>query len=104
ITGNNRLATQDHRTATALEREDFRARRGNAGHGPLSAELVCHQAELQRRGTTKNTTRLRRILDARQLHDDTVRALALHYRFTDTEFVDAIVQGGAVLVDGIILD
>src|SRR5690606_11883157 len=92
ITGNNRLATQDHRTTAALERKDLRARRGNAGQGTLGTVLMGNQAKLQRRRATKNTSCLRSVLDTWQLHHDTIRTLALYHRLTDTEFVNTIVQ------------
>jgi hypothetical protein len=40
-----------------------------------------------------------RVLHARQLHDDAVGALLLDDRFGNAEFVDAVVQGGDVLLD-----
>ena len=86
-----------------FERENLGARRRDAGAGPAGGILVGDQTEFQGRGAAENTARLGGVLHTGQLHHDAVGALPLHHRVADAELVDPVVQRGAVLVDGVIL-
>ena len=61
--------------------------------------LLVDEMELERRRRAEHALRRRRILDAGQLDEDAVEALALHDGFGDAELVDAIAQRQRVLLD-----
>ena len=68
------------------------------------ARGVVHHADFQAGGAAQDVLGLGRVLHAGQLHHDAVRALLLDHRFGHAEFVDPVVQGGDVLLDGEFLD
>ena len=64
---------------------------------------LAHHAQFKRRSAAEDRLHLRGILHARQLHHDAVQALLLDHRFGDAERVDAVVEGGDVLLDRVFL-
>ena len=68
------------------------------------AVLLVHHPHFQGRGAAEDVLGLRRVLHAGQLHDDTVGARLLHDRLGHAQLVDAIAQGGEVLLQGEVLD
>jgi hypothetical protein len=68
------------------------------------AVLVVDHAHFQGGGAAEDVLGLGRVLHAGQLHDDAVGALLLDHRLGHAQFVDAVVQGGDVLLDGEFLD
>ena len=108
VAGEDDLLLHQQRCAAALD-VIFRADRGLAPggfihHGRVLAVLVVHHAHFQRGGAAEDVLRLGGVLHAGQLHDDAVGALLLDHRLGDAELVDAVVQGGDVLLDGEFLD
>ncbi|SBP87233.1 hypothetical protein THIARS_50481 [Thiomonas delicata] len=83
------LVAGRHRTAARQRRLGFRA--------------VVHQAHLQRRRAPQDVLGARRVLNARKLDHDAIAALLLDDGLGHAEFVDAVVQGGDVLLDRIVL-
>jgi hypothetical protein len=61
--------------------------------------LGVDEVELERRRGAEHALRLARVLDARQLHEDTVEALPLHDGFRDAELVHAVAQRERVLLN-----
>ena len=70
------------------------------GHRILHAVLDIHQPVFQGRRGAKNLLGARRVLHARQLHHDAVRALLLDDGLGHPQFIDAVAQRGDVLFDG----
>ena len=65
--------------------------------------LRIDQPELERRDLAKHVLDLSRILHARQLHVDAIQSLALHDRLGDAEFIHAVHQRGAILLERVVL-
>src|SRR5205814_918310 len=63
--------------------------------------LFIDEHDLQRRGAAEYFLRARRVLHARQLHDDTVQTLALYHRLGHAELVHTVAQRRDVLLDRI---
>ena len=70
---------------------------------PRRSALVVDHADFERRGAAEDVLGLRRVLHAGQLHHDAVGALLLDHRLGDAELVDAVVQGGDVLLERAVL-
>jgi hypothetical protein len=62
-------------------------------------QFVDH-ADFQGGGAAEDVLGLGGVLHAGQLHHDAAGALLLDHRFGHAEFVDAIAQGGDVLLQG----
>ena len=102
VAGDDDVALEEHRLTVVLVQ--LRAdRRAVALHGLGDAVLLVLQAPLEGRDLAEDVLHLGGVLDARQLYDDAVDALALHHGLGDTEFIDAVTQGGEVLLDGVVL-
>ena len=104
LTGQDDLFLHNHRLAVALQ-ETLGAKR----HGRVAqlsrtgfGAFIDH-ANFQRGRASQNVFRLGRVLHAWKLHHDAVGALLLNHRFGHAEFVDAVVQGGDVLLDRLLL-
>jgi len=112
IAGQHRLIVDHdgglgHRAAAAIELplvKQLGSRRQHAPRGFHGVNLLRHQLELQTGGFSKQGHGPFRILDAGQLHQNTVLALTLQDRFAQTELVDAVAQGFHRLAHGITLD
>ncbi len=98
LAGDDDLALQQHRVAAAVLVE-LGAERRVAGLLRLEGVAgLVDQPELERRGLAEQADDLARVLHARQLHRDAVGALALHARLGHAERVDAVAEGGDVLL------
>jgi hypothetical protein len=62
--------------------------------------LGVDHAKFERRRRAQDLLRLRRILHARQLHDDAIAPLALNNGLCDTQLIDTIAQRRDVLLQG----
>ena len=78
-------------------------RRATAALRLVRIVLRVDEVELERRRGAEHALRRRRILDARQLDEDAVEALALHDGLGHAELVDAVAQRHRVLLDREIL-
>ncbi|MCY1497592.1 hypothetical protein D9M68_315580 [compost metagenome] len=97
VTGDDHAALQlDRRTARLAELEGL-------GGGAQRIRLGG-QAELQVGGLAENPLGLGGVLHAGQLDHDAVGALALHQRLGHTQLVDAVADGGEVLLDRVFAD
>ena len=64
---------------------------------------VVHHADFKRGRTAQNVFGLGGVLHAWQLHHDAVCALLLNHRLGHAQLVDTVVQGGDVLLDGLLV-
>ena len=72
--------------------------------GRLDVASVVNHAELEGRGGAEDFLGARGVLDARELDDDAVGALALDKRLGDAELVDTVPDDVDVLVDSVGLE
>ena len=103
IAGDDHFALEQDRRAVLALVELGAERRVSALLGLHRTVLRIHQPELQRRDLAEQILHLGRILHARQLHVDAVQALSLHDRLGHAQFVDAIRERGAVLLQRVVL-
>ena len=90
------IALEQHRRAVGPE-EQLRAQRGSPATLRLEGVVVLvDQPELEGCRGAKHALRLGRVLNARQLNDNPIEALALDHRLGDAELVDAVAQRGDV--------
>ena len=73
--------------------EDLGARRRPGPQRGLRVGALVHHLELEQRGLADEGLGARRILHARELHQDAVLALLLDGRLGDAELVDAVADG-----------
>ena len=102
LAGEHDAALEQNRAAVTLVVELRGPRHAPGGERRLG--LVVDHAELQRRGGSEDLLRPGGVLDPGQLDDDPVLALLLDDRLRHPELVDAVAQGGDVLLDREALD
>ena len=104
VAGEDNLLLDQQRRAAAFGVELGAERHVACQSGLQGTRAVVDHADFQGRGAAENVLGLGRILHAGQLNDDAVGALLLNYRLGDAEFVDPVVQGVDVLLDGELAD
>ena len=100
VAGQLDLFAHHHRHTAAFRIALAAERRLAGGDGRDFFGGLADHAQLQRRGAAEDAFHLRRVLHAGQLHHDAVETLLLDDGLGHTERVDAVVEGGDVLLDG----
>src|SRR5574343_1369326 len=100
VAGQHDLLLDQQRLAAALV-VNLGAERRVAGQRRFQrAGRVVDHADFQRRGAAEDVLGLGGVLHAGQLDDDAVGTLLLDHRLGDAEFVEPVVQGRDVLLEG----
>ena len=105
LAGENHLLFDDHSLAVAVKKA-FRAKRDSACTGFRHAAFSAffNHADFQRGCAPQNVLGLGGVLYARQLNHDAVLALLLDHGLCYTQFIDAVVQRGDVLLERLVLN
>lgn len=87
-----------HNRLTFTRLFHFRITRHAPGCRSRLVNVGVYRAEFQRRGCAQNFFRARGILNTRQFDDNTVSALTLYHRLSNTQLVHTITQNIDVLL------
>src|SRR5206468_2847719 len=82
--------------------EDLGGLRKVTGQRLIDRRPLVEQLELEQRGLADEGLGARRVLDARQLDQDLIRALARDRGLAHTELIDAVADGLEPLTDGVV--
>ena len=108
VAGEDHLLLDQQRPTAALDKVFGADRRPALGgffhHRRVGGGLVVDHTHFQIGRAADDLLGLGGVLDAGQLDDDAICALLLNDRFGDAEFIDPVVQGRDVLLDGEFLD
>ena len=105
FSGEDDLLLHDQGLSAALQKP-LRAKWHGSGaaFSRTGFSAFIDHAHFQRGGTAQDVFGFGGVLHARELHHNAVQPLLLNHRFGHAQFVDPVVQGGDVLLEGLVLD